>query len=169
MKTGRERLLKIFGIILSIPLILAFCLITLPYCLMALTGATLLLSDMQRSMTWKSKTSPLEVDVVQDLCQKFNLPENDHRCQANATVYARDFHLTIHDAFFSDTEKTVTYDDVESKLGEYKISCSENWPGSGNTEYFDCEYDLRGDRILRFTISFNAKDKTALQFYGSGP
>ncbi len=86
------------------------------------TTLVLTWSSAKDYLTWKDKTTPLPHEVVEDLCQKFELTETDERCQEGATIYAPEFFDVIKDAFTPLQDRVPGYDDVESKLSEYKYN-----------------------------------------------
>lgn len=96
-------------------------------------------------------TTPLEAIVVQNLCQKFSLPEDDPLCRPEAIVYAPDFFPAVRAAF---TPGITTYDDVQEKLGSYQYERKPLVTQAGGTTYFRCRYDFNGDRVFPVGFSF---------------
>ncbi len=121
---------------------------------------------------WKTQTSPLTEEQVSLLCANFGL-EKDIRCNGQQ-VYGPDFYDDIVETFHPEEEfrtygfgpKPSTYDDVESKLGLFKVSCGEVITGSdmtlfgGEFQYFKCQYDLRGDGVNILGITFRYPNET---------
>ena len=94
-------------------------------------------------------TSPLEAEVVHDLCQKFDLLKDDSSCQPGAVVYAPDVFPAIIHSF---EPGVTTYDDVQEKLGRYLYEREPTTTLADGSTYFVSAYDFRGDRV--FTIGF---------------
>jgi len=117
---------------------------------------------------WKVRTSPLTEEQVSLLCTNFGL-EKDDLCNGQQ-VYGPDFYDDIVETFHPEEEfktygigpKPSTYNDVEDRLGQFKVSCGEVITTSGITlfggefQYFKCDYDLRADgvNILGFTFRY---------------
>jgi hypothetical protein len=98
--------------------------------------------------------------VVQDLCRKLALSEDDWRCQPDVVVFAVDFYESIGRPFeYGQT----TYDDVQALFAEYQYEC-ESREGAAATGYteFRCRYDFDGDRIFWVSFSFDLEDETLL-------
>lgn len=105
---------------------------------------------------WREKTSPLAVEVVEDMCEKFALPEEDPRCQPGAVVYAPEFFRTIGKTFQPENRAWATFEQVEEKLGAYNYEKEPVTTLGDGTQYFRCWYDLNGDRLYPIVIDFNA-------------
>ncbi len=103
--------------------------------------------DMRRI---RQLTTPLEPAVVQDLCQKLSLPKGSRLCQPGAAVYAPEFYPAIHSAI---KRGVTTYDEVQYMLGAYQVE-REPPVGYADGAIFSCTYDLRGDGMFHFGISF---------------
>lgn len=103
-------------------------------------------------------TSPLEAVVVQDLCQKLALSEDDPLCQPGAIVYAPDFFPAVRASF---EPGITTYDDVQEKLGSYQYKRGALVTQADGTAYFVCDYDFHGDRV--FPVSFFFKENGVLE------
>lgn len=104
----------------------------------------------------RSKATPLSYAVINDICAKFALDQNDRRCQHSEDIYTPEFIDVISKAFSS---PGVTFDEVEEKLGVYRIECSPSFVTSDKKEYFICEYDLSGDEIYKISIFFYSDGK----------
>ncbi len=129
------------------------------------------LPDPERD-TWKAQTSPLTEEQVSLMCANFGL-EQDVRCSGQQ-VYGPDFYDDIVEAFHPELEfrtyglgpKPSTYEEVEEKLGYFKVSCgeviteSDMPPFGGEFQYFICDYDLRGDGTNILGITFRYPNDT---------
>jgi hypothetical protein len=146
-----KRIFKVTGILLAVVL--------LPILIyvggLLITTAVVNGYDAYRDVTqWRERTTPLESEVAADMCEKFNLPDDDLRCQPKAVVYAPDFFRTIGETFQPANGDWAIYDEVEVLLGAYKFDQEPITIQSDGTEYFRCWYDLRGDRVYPIVISF---------------
>jgi hypothetical protein len=117
---------------------------------------------------WKKDTTPLPVQTISDLCQRFDLSHEDLVCNGSKKVYAADFGEVLRARFSLKnpirTEKadaTFTYQDVEKVIGAYKLECENlvELPASGYS-YFRCLYDFRGDRYWREALYFYYPEQT---------
>jgi hypothetical protein len=160
---------KIFLIVLATPLliIIAFRIF------INIVGwiATTYFPNPERDV-WKTQTSPLTEEQVSLLCANFGL-ENDVRCSGQQ-VYGPEFYDDIVETFHPEEEyrtygfgpKPSTYDNVESRLGQFKVSCGEVITESdvtlfgGEFQYFKCQYDLRGDGANVLGITFRHPQET---------
>ncbi len=96
-------------------------------------------------------TSPLEAAVVQDLCQKLALSEDDPLCRPGAVVYAPDFFPAVRASF---EPGVTTYDDVQEKLGSYQYKHGSLVTLADGTAYFRCWYDFEGDHVFPVVFIF---------------
>lgn len=114
------------------------------------------LSTSRYYLDYKARSSPLETEVVADLCAKLDLSPEDWRCKQGAVVYAPDFFPEIEHL-----EGTAeTYDDIEALFGNYRVFCSQAFGEVTNPDaYFQCNYDLRGDGFYLFSCRFHPGGK----------
>jgi len=110
-------------------------------------------------------TSPLEAAVVQDLCQKLALPEDDPLCLPGAVVYAPDFFPAVKAAF---EPGITTYDDVQEKLGVYKYRQDPLVIQADGVKYFRCWYDFNGDHVFPIVFSFTDENVLRQIFASAG-
>lgn len=103
-------------------------------------------------------TSPLEAAVVQDLCQKLGLSEDDPLCQTGVVVYAPDLFPAVKKSF---EPGVATYDDVQENLGDYLYLREPLVTQADGTAYFVCRYDFNGDRV--FPVVFFFTDEGVLE------
>jgi hypothetical protein len=114
-------------------------------------------------------TTPLDADVVRDICSSLGLGEECPQCQPGEVVYAPDLFPWIRRSF---PEGVATREEVDSKLGVYRYECEE--PVETNFGWrtlmlVTCHYDLRGDRVYPFAFTFTDKDVVYdLMFGGPG-
>lgn len=95
-------------------------------------------------------TTPLPPNVVEDICSKFNIIQNDSRCLPNSVVYGPDFFSDIK-SYLSDIDKQQANSlMIQDKLGRYLVMCGD----SDNNGNYRCRYDLRGDGIYPIFIYF---------------
>ncbi len=118
---------------------------------------------------WRNRTSPLSIEQRDLLCKNFDLSK-DTIC-TKEDVYGPDFYSHIITAFhpierfspYGIGPEAATYEEVEEKLGIFKIGCGANVPESSPVRpegyhVYDCQYDLRGDRANILTIYFIAEE-----------
>jgi hypothetical protein len=136
-------------------LIIGFLLIVLIILSPLIYGLVIEMLTLPHRISWRDRTSPLKVEVIQDLCQKFNLSDQDPRCKTGTVVYAPEFFQPIRSDFIHSNGESVTYDYVQEKLGRYQYGCSSMiTEHSTGVEYFSCSYDLQGDRVYPIGIFY---------------
>jgi len=98
-------------------------------------------------------TTPLEAEVVEDICEKFLLSD-DPRCEPGEVIYAPDFFPEIR-RYLQGGKGRLTHQDVQEKLGEYEYRCESPiyYPSLGKTYYW-CSYDLNGDGVFPIDIEY---------------
>jgi hypothetical protein len=99
-------------------------------------------------------TTPLAPAVVQDVCEKLDLPKDSPTCRPGATVYAPDFSPAIRAAF---QPGVTTYTEIQQKLGKYQYECEppmRYMDTPGYETFFRCHYALNPDRVFPFAFSF---------------
>jgi len=113
---------------------------------------------------WKLRTSPLPQETIDTLCSNFNLESNNSLCIQAYAVYGPDFYEIIRDTFrpyeayrISNTE-AATYEQVEEKIGKFKVECESVVHQADGFSYFNCIYDLRGDREFIIGIMYSYPD-----------
>jgi hypothetical protein len=110
--------------------------------------------DIKNATHWREKTSPLSQNVIQDICQKFEIPPNDSRCKPGAIVYAPDFFGDITRDFRAKNGVYSTYGDVQKKIGSYQFKYEPPVTENNGLTYFVARYDLRGDRVYPIVMFF---------------
>ncbi|MBN1370926.1 MAG: hypothetical protein JW987_03120 [Anaerolineaceae bacterium] len=113
----------------------------------------------RRAADYKSKTSPLSAEVVQDLCNKLDLPAQDWRCQPQAIVYAPEFFDDIKSYLRNLPRTSSNQAEVDALLGDYKIQCSTPQQYRYTSVAYDCLYDIHGDSVSIIAVDFT-KDGT---------
>lgn len=108
----------------------------------------------RQAADYTSKTSPLTVEVVQDLCTKLALPANDKRCQPGTTVYAPEFFLDIKSYVRGLPKEKSNQEEIEKLLGSYKRECSLPTEARNSEVSYRCIYDLRGDEVSIISVSY---------------
>jgi len=99
-------------------------------------------------------TTPLETNVVEDICVKLGIQESSEHCQPNTVVYAPDLFDEIKTYFNNLPNKDKTYDTVQDYLGKYLTSCNK----TTSNGHYRCKYDLRGDNIYTVAFYFDEND-----------
>ncbi len=99
-------------------------------------------------------TTPLKAEVIQDVCEKFEISDDDPRCQPRATVYAPEFYADIKTYIRGLPEKRANIEEVQRLMGKYEIDREPITKLEDGTEYFRVFYDLRGDLVYPIFIRF---------------
>ena len=96
---------------------------------------------------WYVLTSPLEREVINDLCQKLELtePEREELCEGES-VYADEFLNAIRRTFKPGSD----YETVESKLSVYLSRFVKSDDGTFIYSY----YDFKGDGVIEIAIYY---------------
>ena len=134
-----KRILQLSVLVILGVLVTVICILPL------ITGIVMLFSVDKEVLERNGGERPLNRDIVKDLCQRFQLPLDDLRCQPGSTTYAKDFAKVVISAFNPSDENQMTYDQIEEKFGRYKQWCEPATKLADGTEYFVCRYDLVGD------------------------
>ncbi|MFT3890787.1 MAG: hypothetical protein QM730_04065 [Anaerolineales bacterium] len=139
--------------------------------LMMLIAVAAILLSAERFLyrrNWEKETSPLPRETIDKLCKSLSLDESEQVCNPSKRIYAYDFSQVLREYFpledAMETPKnsaTITFQQVENIIGEYKIKCQEvvDLPASGYS-YFRCFYDLRGDDYWIDTFYFYYPEET---------
>lgn len=135
--------------------VLAYSLLAVLLLVGILSGMLLYPSILQFSR-WRERTSPLEEEVIADICQSFSISEDDPLCKPGATTYGPDFFPAIQKVFHPSEDEWATFDEVEQKIGDYKTHCEPQITQADGTEYFACFYDLRGDGAFPIFAMFDS-------------
>ena len=116
--------------------------------------------------SWEAKTSPLPQETISALCSNLSLDSNHRLCNGSKNVYAPDFTDVLRDYFplenSMETPKnktTITYQEVEKVIGNYKTECQEV-VHQRDFSYFRCFYDFRGDDYWRDVFYFYYPEET---------
>jgi len=104
----------------------------------------------QKEPPWYVLTSPLEKEVIEDLCQKLELtePEREKLCEGES-VYADEFLIAIRRTFKSGGN----FEFVEGKLSGYLSRLVESDDGT----YLYTYYDFKGDGVIEIAIYYKNK------------
>ena len=151
MARAAMKTIKRLGVGLGVAVLIAA---TAYVCLPAAMGTIIGLWDVPAKLNWRSRTSPLDPLVVQDICAKFALAADDARCEPGARVYTPDFFRDITREFREHDGVWSSFDDVEGKLGPYRIDLQPLVRVADGDSYFGARYDLKGDRIYPITFLF---------------
>ncbi len=101
---------------------------------------------------FKQYTSPLSLDVARDLCEEFELPTLDWRCQGEK-VYGVDFYPAIIDYYSNISAEDRTLDAVQSKIGNYQTNVETKGKDKDYSYWYS--YDFTGDQMFPLIIIFN--------------
>jgi len=109
---------------------------------------------LQAADDYKSKTSPLAEDVVQDLCNKLDLPAQDWRCQPETIVYAPEFFDDIKSYLRNLPPALSNREEVDKLLGPYLLSCDPPQVINNFGKPYRCLYDIHGDDVSIIGVYF---------------
>jgi hypothetical protein len=93
-------------------------------------------------------TTPLPLNVVEDICLQLEIESQNESCKPGAVVYAPELFDELKTYFRNLPNQDKTYTVVQNKLGIYLVNCDRT-NSEGN---FSCRYDLRGDGA--YTVAF---------------
>lgn len=146
MKKIYKNLLKTILVIVGLIAFVVGCILPLK---IAITWLSLPVNESD----WRSRTSPLPQEVIEDICSNFDANSSYSYCKAEGNAYAPDLFPLIKDTYLS--KESSTYEDVQSFLGKYQVDFEPPVTlGSGDV-YFVSWYDLRGDGVTAIVFSFN--------------
>ncbi len=119
---------------------------------------------------WKQRTTPLPQEKIAVLCKNFDLKQDHKLCTGKKDVYGPDFYDIIRDTFrpyeeYKVKEKAATYDEIEEKIGAFKYKCFPVVHQADGFTYFNCDYDLRGDREFIIGIFYTYPDNVVYSIY----
>jgi hypothetical protein len=118
---------------------------------------------------WKQRTTPLPRETVAILCTNFALDKNHLLCSAKEDVYGPDFYKIIRDTFRPyeayeiASNEAATFDEVDEKIGMFKYECEPVVYQADGFTYFNCLYDLHGDREFIMGIMFTYPDNAVFR------
>ena len=123
-------------------------------CAISITMAVIpVVIEWSRKSDLSGYTTPLEEEVVEDVCEKF-LFSDDPRCEPDGITYAPDFFPEIR-RYLHDGKGRLTHKDVQEKLGKYEYRCEDPiYYPSLNKTYYWCSYDLNGDRVFPIDVEY---------------
>jgi hypothetical protein len=139
---------KLLKITLSIWGIFAFVV----GCLVPITIALIWWSSPVKENDWRSKTSPLPLEVVLDICSRFDAQSESLPCSSPKNVYAPDLFPIIEDSLI---QNETTYENIQSMLGQYQADFEPPVTLGNGEEYFVSWYDLQGDGTTAMVFFFN--------------
>lgn len=132
------------------PLMLLFpVMLVLTACVLPISIARIRKGDLSQY------TTPLDSEVIDDICEKFEL-SGDRRCRPGQVVYAPDFFPVILASF---ERGMSTREDVRNKLGRYEYNCDKPiYVPSLDSTYYWCSYDLNGDKVFPIGIRYDVEN-----------
>lgn len=104
-------------------------------------------------------TTPLKDEVIRDVCEKFEISDDDPRCKPGATVYAPEFFPDIKTYIRALPEEKANAEYIDNLLGKYELYRGPITRQKDGTEYFTITYDLRGNHVHRIIIWVNKDNK----------
>lgn len=157
MKKNSKKYLVIFTIVLLVFASFMFVSLGIGTIYGVVTG----LSERSKIINWKDNTTPISPEIVDDLCDKFEISSDEPVCKPNTIVYGPDFYPYIIKSFCPEKDRCVSLAEVEEKIGKYKYSEDAQdalMPNESNRYW----YDFQSDHRYPLIISFN-KDGTIEQ------
>ena len=106
---------------------------------------------------WRSTTSSLSQEVVDDICTKFDADSSFPACKTKHSIFAPDLFPLIKEKFSS--EDGSTYDDVQLMLSQYQTDYEAPVSLGNGEQYFVSWYDLRGDGETAIVFFFNGEGR----------
>jgi hypothetical protein len=145
----KKRIILIIGfLVLLSPIILACGLIVL-------TGTVFFIDGFMQTVTWREHTIPLSQEVLDDLCNKFELGPEDERCDdSGGDVYGPDFYDLLYKSFTPKDQPWATFEEVNEIVGNYQYKCEPPVIFSEGESYYRCFYDFSGDKVYPFVIYY---------------
>lgn len=110
--------------------------------------------------------TPLDPEVLSDLCQKLQIDLNADKCMPNAKTYTTDLRQEIRDAF---PIGKATYEDVQNILAKYQYGFDYPVRDGNGHEVTLSWYDLVGNNYTRIRFDFdNDFIVESIQFFSGG-
>lgn len=147
-----RKVIKILLVILVLGLVIFFLLVGLPFLKM-------LGEYNKENRDYTLHTTPLKVEVIRDICEKFEIPADDPRCMPRATVYAPEFYDDIKAYIRSLPDEQANVVEVQRLLGKYEVDREPITKLQDGTEYYRIFYDLRGDLVYPIFVRFTGDGK----------
>lgn len=104
--------------------------------------------DFQVDYEFRERSTPISLETKQDICNKFNIPDNDTRCDPDRVVYGVKFRDEIYDYF---EENQPSYAELSEVLGPHEVFCE---PPEDDDPQMICWYDLSGDDLFAIYVRF---------------
>lgn len=117
---------------------------------------------LPQDMSWRKETTPLPAGTIRDICKLFEQDAKSALCEEGKTVYADEFYPMIADAF---PQGQVTYEEVHAKLGAYEYYKGPLIKQTYSGDYYEVEFDLRGDRITYIRFYFDKDNKVTRKLF----
>lgn len=161
-KESRKNQLVVFSILLGIVPIFIICSIVLFTSGVALfTGGLMFFDGISDYLTWRDHTEPLSQEVIDDLCEKFELDGTDPRCDNSGDdIFGPDFFNDLQQNISSDINNGwTTYEDMNDKFGMYEFKREPIVKQEDGKEFFRCFYDFTGDKAYPFIVYYYTDGK----------
>lgn len=100
-------------------------------------------------------TTLLKAEVIRDVCEKFEISDEDPRCQPGSKVYAPEFFADIKAYIRALPKEKSNVEEVQRLLGKYEIDRDPTITmRKDGTGYYRIFYDLRGDLVYQIAVKF---------------
>ena len=134
-------------ILFSLGLVVVFLLVGLPV-------LNKVIAYERENRDYTLHTTPLKSEVIRDICEKFEISDEDPRCIPGAKVYAPEFFADIKAFIRSLPQEKANAEEVQRLLGEYEVYREPITRLNDGTEYFTITFDLRGDSVYPIDVWF---------------
>ena len=111
-----------------------------------------LIYEQSHKDDWRETTTPLNTEILIDICVRFDITEHDHLCNSSNPIYAPD--LFPHISEYIETRNS-NYNEVQLLLGNYQSDLEPKVLLGNGEEYFRSWYDLNGDGKTALVIFFH--------------
>lgn len=110
--------------------------------------------------------TPLDAEVLSDLCNQLNMKADTDKCKPGAQVYATDIAKYVFAAF---PRGVATYEDVQAKIGKYQDRFDPPVRDANGKAVTLSWYDFVGDNFTNIRFDFDTNFVvTQIQFFIGG-
>lgn len=118
----------------------------------AMVRVVIYIVEISQPPPYADYTEPLDSLIVQDLCGKFELDQDDPRCDSVGAVYAPEFYYEVHNLL--EAGELTSYPEWDVMFHDYQ-RCDPLQSRQDGSGFFWCDYDFKGDFVFRIHVTFN--------------